>query len=139
VNQLVAAQDDVGAGYRFEAEHGANAALDPPVILLDAVVNLLAVSDRNRLLVVGGCRQFQPGLHIAFQDRGPVSLGTIDGDLGWSSVARQGLTDKAFGRCKVSALAEMELNCGARLVDGTVEIEPLSTNLDLSLIDMPLY
>jgi hypothetical protein len=54
-------------------------------------------------------------------------------------VARQGLTDKAFGRCKVSALAEMELNCGTRLVDGAVEIEPLASDLDIGLIDMPLW
>jgi hypothetical protein len=34
---------------RLEAEHGSDAALDAPVILLDAVVQILALADADRL------------------------------------------------------------------------------------------
>lgn len=108
------------------------------MILFDAVIHVLAVPDRNRLPVVGGCRQFQPGLHIAFQDRGPVSHRPIDRDLGGSSMPSQGLADEAFGGRRVSALTEMEFNSGACFVDGAVEIEPLASDLDIGLIEMPL-
>ena len=94
MHQLDAAEDDIGAGLGFEAEHGSDAALDPPVILLDAVVHVFAVADYDRSLVVGCRRQCQPGLHVAFKDSGPVGRRPINGDLGGASMPSQSLRDR---------------------------------------------
>jgi hypothetical protein len=49
VNHLDAEQDDAGGSRRLEAEHRSNSALDAPVILLDPVVEILALADADWL------------------------------------------------------------------------------------------
>jgi hypothetical protein len=47
VDHLDAGQDDSGALRRLEAEHRSDAALDPPVVLLDPVVEVLAPAETS--------------------------------------------------------------------------------------------
>jgi len=44
---------------------------------------------------------------------------------------------KAFGSGEVAPLAELELHCGAVAVDGAVEINPTTSDLDVCLVDVP--
>jgi len=53
-------------------------------------------------------------------------------------VSAQRLTHKPFGRSKISVFAEVELYCGAGLVDSPVKIQPFATDLDIGLIHVPI-
>ena len=50
----------------------------------------------------------------------------------------QGFPEEALRRCRVAVLAEMELNRISEAVDGSVQIHPLTTDLDIGLVDVPL-
>jgi hypothetical protein len=43
------AESDFSACRRFEAEHGPDAALDAPMVLLDPIVEILAPADADRV------------------------------------------------------------------------------------------
>jgi hypothetical protein len=49
----------------------------------------------------------------------------------------KGFAQKPFGSREVSPLAEPEFNGVTVIVDCTVEIPPLASNLDVSLVDVP--
>lgn len=45
MDHLYAGEDDLRACRRLEAEHGQNAVLDAPMVLLDWVIEILALAD----------------------------------------------------------------------------------------------
>ncbi len=52
-------------------------------------------------------------------------------------MARQSPAQEAFGRRQVTVRAEPELDGVTNAVDGTVDIHPLATNLDVGFVHMP--
>ena len=110
---------------RFEAEHRTHAALDPPMVLLDAVVEVAVSADLDppqptpRAIPQSICR-------IAGNDGFPVGLAAIDDDAIGTAVARQCFCEEALGRWQISILAEPELDRVADAVDGAIEVHPLA-------------
>jgi hypothetical protein len=49
----------------------------------------------------------------------------------------QGPFEEALGRRQITAFAEKELNGVPDAVDGTIQIHPLTADLDIGLIDVP--
>ena len=47
VDQFDAGEDDLGTCHRLEAEHGADAALDASMVLLDPIIEVLALADSD--------------------------------------------------------------------------------------------
>ena len=79
MNHLDAGQDGSGAGERLEAEHGSDSSFDAPVILLDAVVQVLALPDTDRLQR-SSCSIPKPVLTIAGNDCLAVGLAAVYDD-----------------------------------------------------------
>lgn len=82
-NHLDTGQDCRGADGRLESEHGPNAALEAPMTLLDAVVQILAPADADRLQPVTGSIR-QPALAVTGRDGLPVCPAGVD-DNPWAS------------------------------------------------------
>ena len=53
VHELDAGKDDAGATERLETQHRSDDALDRPVVLLDDVVEVLALPNRDRRVMLG--------------------------------------------------------------------------------------
>ncbi len=114
---------------RLKAEHQFDASLDPPVILLDAVVQILTLSDADG---------FKPAARTILEaadgvtgnDRFTVGLAAVDNDAFRPAMPSERLFEEAFGGRKVTMLAEPELDCASVAVDGPIEICPTTANLD---------
>lgn len=111
------------AGKGFEAEHRSHTALDAPIILLDAIVQVSTFPDCDRLQPVPGAF-LQAICRVAGHDRLVVGLAAVDDDAIGTAMAVQRLAEEALGRRQVPVLAEIEFNRVAHAVDGTIEIHP---------------
>src|SRR5690606_21376076 len=74
---------------------------------------------------------------VAGQDRLLVGLTTIDDNPFRTAMPLERLAQEPLGRSQIPPLTEPELNRIAVAVDGAVEIHPMPTDLDISLVDMP--
>ena len=107
------------ARLRLEAEHGADAALDPAVILLDPVVEILALSDADRLEPPPPRAIPQPAFRVTGTDRLAIGLAAVDDDALGAAMTLKRLAQEAFGSHQVTVFAEEELDRVADAVDGT--------------------
>src|SRR4051812_22461976 len=103
--------------------------LDPEVVALDPLLQVLGdVMDRHTRQepLVPGCR-----------DGGWVGPRTIGADpvRREQRLVFQRLAKEALGRVEIAPCREEEINRGAVLVDGPVQIPPLAANLDVCLVD----
>lgn len=106
------------------------------MILLNAIVKVSTLADANGFQI-RPCSILEPIGSIAGQDGLLVSLAAIDDDPFRTAMPLERLSQEPLGRSQVPPLTEPELNRIAVAVDGTVEIPPLSTDLDICLVDMP--
>jgi hypothetical protein len=137
VNHLDAAQDRPSGRDRLEPKHWSNPALDGPMILLDAIVQVGTLPDPDRLQIAPRS-VLEPVHGIAGQDRLSVGLAAINHDPLRSSVSLQCLAQEALSGREIAPFAEPELDRIAVAVDGTVQIPPVTTNFDVGLINVPL-
>jgi hypothetical protein len=117
-------------------QHGPHASFDGAMILLDPVVEILALPGPDRLRPSPRSIPQAAG-RIAGHDGGPVSLAAVDDDPLGTPVTLKGLLHEPLGGAKVALLAEIELHCVADAVDGAIQIHPATAHLDVGLIDMP--
>src|SRR4051812_229656 len=113
----------------LEAANPRHGPLDPEVIALDPLLQVL------RHIVDWRARQ-QAGFP-ALRDRGWVGPRTIGPDPvgGEQRLVFQRLAEEALGGLQVALRREQEVDRGAVLVDGAVQIAPLAADLDVCLID----
>ena len=119
MDQLDATQDHAGTVSGREAEHRSHAAFDGAVILLDAVIEVLALPDPDRLQLAPRS-VLQPALGITRQDSLPIGLAAIDDDPLGPAMPLERLAQKPFGSDQVAPLAEPEFDGVAIAVDGAV-------------------
>ena len=113
----------------LEAAHPRHGPLDPEVIALDPLLQVLGdVMHRGARQepVFPGCRN---GGRI-----GPRTIGA-DPVRREQRLIFQRLAEEALGGLQIALRREEEINRGAVLVDGPVQIPPLAANLDVCLID----
>ncbi len=103
--------------------------LDPEVVALDALLQVLSdVVDRRTREKAAA-----PGSH----DRGWISAGAIRADpvRCEKRLVRQHLTEEALGRVEIPVGSQQEVDRVAVLVDGSVQVAPLATHLDVGFVD----
>ncbi len=83
VNEFDTGERDAGSGFGLETKHGACAATDATMILLNVIVHIFAGENYNRVSSLS-----EPALSITLQDSGGIGLTAIPG---------QSLAQKAFG------------------------------------------
>src|SRR5919107_3225400 len=76
-------------------------------------------------------------LYITQQDGFPIGLAAVDDDPLGPAVPFECLGQEALGRSQVAPLTEPEFHCVTVAVDGTVQVHPPSSDLDVSFVDVP--
>jgi hypothetical protein len=100
------------------------------VILVDAIVQVLALKDAGRhQLASGAIRQSMVG--ITRDNCLSIGLAPVDNDTIWSAMTLERLPEETPGGRQIPMLAETEFD---RV---TVEICPSSASLDVDFIEMP--
>lgn len=136
VDHLDAGQGDRGGVRRFETEHRPHPALDAPMILLDAVIEVLALADADRLRPAPGAI-LQSTCGIAGNDGFPVGLTAVDDDAIGTAMACQRFCEETLGGRQIPVFTEPELDAVADAVDGAIEVHPSPAHLDVGLVRMP--
>src|ERR1700722_15786529 len=109
----------------FEASHRSVSSLDPAMVLLDPIVQILV----------------RPVFHAFVQfgsDRARVTVMTIRRDT------RGGDAGHGFGRSKeclrrlhVALLAQPDVDKGTKTINGTIKVAPAAAHLDVCLVNVP--
>jgi hypothetical protein len=106
------------------------------VILLDPIIQVLALPDTDRLRM--NISPFlKPAGHIAGNDGFSVRLTTVNHNALWTPMLFKCLCEKPLGCGQVPILAKPEINGVSDAVDGPIKIHPLTPYLDVSLVCMP--
>ena len=99
------------------------------VILFHDVVEVLALAQPNPP------RQGTPGFHLL--NGGRVSRVLVDIHDTWHGIAgcRNGMEEKAFGRCRIALRRQQKLDRLAGGIDGPVQVPVFPLNSQVGLID----
>src|SRR5580692_2051905 len=126
VAQLVLGTAEVvRRSWALEPAHRAVAAFNTAMILLQSVVEILAVAMPNT------CAQHRP-------DRAGITVMPVRGDpIGRDAGDQLGRLEERLRGGHVAVLAEHHIDQRPRAIDGTVEITPMPVNLDVGLVDVP--
>ena len=131
MGKLNARDRDSGIHKRLESSHRRAASLDHPMILLDDVVQVLAVSDLD-VCPAPMLPAQQPQRSMARYVSIERDLARHAGRLGGKSFAEERLS-----RCDAAIGAKQKIDCLAVLVDGAVQVMPLALDRDVGLCDSP--
>jgi hypothetical protein len=107
------------------------------MVLLDSIVKVGTLSNADGLQITLRS-SLEPVYGIARQDCFAVGLTAIDHNPLGTAVAPERLAQEPLGSSQVALLAEPELDGVAVAIDGTVEVAPLATYLNICLVDMSL-
>lgn len=102
------------------------------MILLDAVIEILALADADRLQPAPGAI-LQSTCGIAGNDGFPVGLTAVDDDEIGTAMACQRFCEEMLGGRQIPVFTEPELDA----VYGAIEVYPSPTHLDVGLVRMP--
>ena len=130
VHQLDAGDRDRRIPESLEAQHHGEALLHAPMVLLYQVIQVF----RRAQLRVRGERA------IAFQlaHRTVRCSVAVERDcLRAAPLAFDRFTKERLGGCDIAPGAQPEIDRPARPVNGTVEVAPLASDLDVCLVDPP--
>ena len=120
-------QGVLGCVERFEPQHRPCHPLHPAMILFHNVVEILDLAD-------GDCGAV---LLIIALDGRFIGRTPIDGDLLGHTVAANGLGEEAFRSLLVALFGQQEINRLACLIHGTIEVIPVTFDLDVGLVHPP--
>ena len=137
MDHLNAAQDHTGTDNRLKPEHRPHSPLDSTVILLDAIVEVGTLPDSDRLQLASR-PILKPVCGVTGQDRFTISLTAVDHDPLGSAMPLKGLAQEPLGSSQIAPLAEPELDGVPDAIDSSIEIFPLASNFDVSLVNVPL-
>jgi hypothetical protein len=104
----------------LETEHWSDSALDPSVILLNAVVQIFVFPDRD-WLATRERTYWRVMRRFAGNNGLMVRLAPVDDDAIGSAMATQGFLEEQLCRRQIPMLAEMKLYSVANAVDGPVD------------------
>src|SRR4051812_16251907 len=112
----------------LQAAHPRHGPLDPKVVALDALLQVLGHVMHRRARqepIFPGCR-----------DGGRIGARAVRADPvgGEQWFILQHLAEEALGRVEIALRREEEINRGAVLVDRAVQIPPLAADLDVCLV-----
>lgn len=127
VHDLDAGDDDASAMERLKAQHRSDDALDRPVVLLDDVVEVLALPNRDRRVMLGV---------VAF-DAGGVGAALVNRDALRKAVVPDGPGEKPLRRRPITFGGEHEVHGVTGLVHRAIEVLPVPTDLDVGLVHAP--
>jgi hypothetical protein len=119
VHQFNATQSATGRVEGFEAEHGPDDPFDGPVVLLNPIVQILALA--NLVLVAGFLLE-------CLDSRG-IGAALVDRDLVLQAVLAYGFPEKAQSGLLIAVSRQQKVDGLACFVDSTVEIAPLALDL----------
>ena len=128
-HRLEAGDRTPGCVERAEAADPRYRSLDPEVVALDALLQVLSdVADR---------RSWQQARLAAVGDGGWVGTSAIGADAiqGEQRLILEHLAEEALGGVEIAVGGEQEVDRLAMLIDGAVEVAPLAADLDVGLID----
>jgi len=130
VQQLDAGNGDRRISEALEAEHHSNALLHAPMVLLYQIIQIF----RRAQLCVRGERAI--GFQLAH--RTVRCCVAVQRDcLRAALLAFDGLTKERLGGCDIALGAQSEVDRPARPVNGTVQVAPLASDLDVGLVNPP--
>jgi hypothetical protein len=137
VHHLDPAQDCPGAVYGLEPEHRPNPPLDGTMILLNAIVEISALSDPDRLQLT--LRSIPEAVcRVTGDDRFSVGLAAVDHNPLWTAMPLESFAQEPFGGRQIAPFAEPELHRVTVAIKGSVKIRPALPDFDVSFINMPL-
>src|ERR1700723_4610519 len=109
----------------FEAAHRSVSSLDPAMVLLDLIIQILV----------------RPVFHAFVQfgpDRAWVTVMTIRRDTrGGDASHGFGESKECLRRLHVALLAQPDVGKGTKTINGTIKITPVSIHLDVCLVNVP--
>jgi hypothetical protein len=127
VYEFNALQSDADRTKRFEAEHRSNNAFDGPVVLLDEIVQVFALTNLDLVTSF---------LLECLDSRG-IGAALIDRDLVRKTMLPNRFPEKAQSSLLIATGGEQKVDGLAFFVDGAVEIRPLAFDLDVRLVHPP--
>jgi hypothetical protein len=129
MHQFNATQSATDRVEGFEAEHRSNHALDGPMVLLDKIIQVLALADLD----------FVAAFFLECIESRGIGAGAalIDGHFDWKAVLAHGFPEKAQSGLFVAVGSEQEVDGLTLLVDGTVQVCPLDLDFDIRFIHAP--
>lgn len=80
----------------------------------------------------------QPAFAVAGNDCLAIGLAAVDDDARGAAMTLKCSAQEAFGSHQVTVFAEEELHRVTDAVDGAIEIHPLTADLDVGLVQVPL-
>jgi hypothetical protein len=119
VRGLDAGNEDACAAERLEPKHGPSDALDGPVVLLDDVVEVLALTQFDG----------RAGVGIDALDGSGVGAALVNGDLLGHTVQIDGSLQKLPGRSAVSLGTQQKVDRVAVTIDRPVQVLPLASDV----------
>ena len=129
VHKLDAAQNDSRTTKVLEALDWARDALDCTVILLDDVVQVLALPNHDFGAVLG----------IVIPDPGLVRSALVDVDDLGKAVVLDGAREEALRRTTIAFGGQQEVDGVPLLINRAIPIPVLAANLDVRLVQSPAF
>ncbi len=111
----------------LESEHRLGDSLDQPVILLDNVVQILALPNGNPSVFID----------IVLSDRSRVCSALVNVDQAWFAIISDGLSQIPQGRLLVTLGGQQEVDRFTVAIHGAVVVFPLALDLQVGLIQAP--
>src|SRR5665213_1903551 len=127
VHRLNAGNEDACAAKDLEPEHRPNDPFDRPMILLNYIVEVLALTQFDVAAMLG----------VVALDRRRVGTALVDGDLLRLAVQCHGLFQEAPRRSAIALGPEQKVDRVAFAIHRAVQILPLTVDFDVGLVHTP--
>src|SRR5580698_3770943 len=128
VTEFVEASTETRSGFRvFETAHGSVSTLDPAMVLLNPIIQILV----GAVLHVLG--QFSP-------DRARITIMTVRRDTrGGDAGHGFGGAEKRLRRLHVAGLAQPDIDERTETIDGAIKVAPPAVHFDVRLVNVPAF
>src|SRR5262249_13681722 len=129
LRQFDAADRDGRRVESFEPQHRYNPLLEPPMILLDDIVQIFTGSDPHTTR--------QATFRFQFPDRPMRRRIGVERDHARRSIVPDCSLKETFSRGHISPFAQPKVHCSPVFVDRSIQVGPLSLYLDIGLVTPP--
>src|SRR5665213_2121049 len=128
VSEFVEASTETRSGFRaFETAHGSVSTLDPAMVLLDPIIQILVGA------VLHACVQFSP-------DRARITIVTVRRDTrGGDAGHGFGGSKERLRRLHVAGLAQPDVDERTETINRTIKVAPLAFHFNVRLVNVPAF
>src|SRR3982074_1252014 len=128
VTELVESSTETRSGFRvFETTHGSVSPLDPAMVLLDPVIQILVGPVFHAIV------QFTP-------DRARITIVTVRRDTrGGDAGHGFGGAEKRLRLLHVPGLAQFDVDERTGTINGAIEVTPSAVHFDVRLVNVPAF